>query len=197
MPGDRFRLGWFLQGSTVQSWAEPWTGNIGEEWMQPALFIDLARSMERACFDYMLLEDSSYVGEAYGKSRDIYLKYGMSVPCQDPSVIASTMLAATTQSGRRRHLRNLCVSPLPPGEIGRDTRSGLGRPGGLERGDRKLGLRGDEFRCGWAAGARPAPRNGRRIHRRRHAALGFVGTGCDNRRPNEWYPYRSIEGSRH
>lgn len=99
MRDRQFHLGWFLQGSSIQSWGEPWTGNIGDEWMEPELFMDLARSIERACFDYMLLEDTSYVGEAYQNSRDIYLRYGMSVPRQDPSVIASMMLQITRRLG--------------------------------------------------------------------------------------------------
>jgi FMN-dependent oxidoreductase (nitrilotriacetate monooxygenase family) len=99
MRSNAFHLAWFLQGSSVQAWGEPWTGNISEEWMVPDMFLDLARAMERACFDYMLLEDTSYVGEAYGNSRDIYLKYGMSVPRQDPSVVGTLMIAATTRLG--------------------------------------------------------------------------------------------------
>ena len=99
MRSNAFHLAWFLQGSSVQAWGERWTGNISEEWMVPDLFLDLARSMERACFDYMLLEDTSYVGEAYGNSRDIYLKYGMSVPRQDPSVVGTLMIAATQRLG--------------------------------------------------------------------------------------------------
>ena len=42
--------------------------------MVPELFPDMARSLERACFDYILLEDSSYVGESYGGSTELYLK---------------------------------------------------------------------------------------------------------------------------
>jgi len=49
------------------------------------LFLDLARSMERACFDYILLEDSIYVGQNWKNSREIFLKNGMSVPRQEPS----------------------------------------------------------------------------------------------------------------
>ena len=72
MPADRFHLAWFLQGSSIQAWAEPWTGNISEEWMTADLFLDLARKIERACFDYLLLEDSIYIGETYGRSRARY-----------------------------------------------------------------------------------------------------------------------------
>ena len=99
MAARPFHLGWFLQGSSAQAWGEPFTGHIGREWMQPQLFIDMAQALERACFDYILLEDSSYVGEAFGGSRDIYLKNGLSVPRQDPSIVAALLFAATKRIG--------------------------------------------------------------------------------------------------
>ena len=99
MNSKPFHLGLFLQGSSVQAWNEPWTGRIGESWMDPALFIDVARALERACFDYVLLEDSSYIGESYAASREIYLHNGIAVPRQDPSVVATMMMAATSRIG--------------------------------------------------------------------------------------------------
>ncbi len=94
-----FHLGLFLQGSSVQAWGEPWTGRIGETWMRPDLFVDVAKSLERACFDYVLLEDSSYIGESFAGSREVYLHHGISVPRQDPSVVATLMMAATSRIG--------------------------------------------------------------------------------------------------
>jgi len=94
-----FHLGWFLQGSSVQAWGEPWTGHIGRNWMVPELFTDMARCLERACFDYILIEDSSYVGESFEGSTEIYLKNGIAVPRQDPSVVASLMTAVTSRIG--------------------------------------------------------------------------------------------------
>jgi FMN-dependent oxidoreductase (nitrilotriacetate monooxygenase family) len=99
MRGNAFHLAWFLQGSSIQAWGENWTGNISEDWMVPDMFLDLARSMERACFDYLLIEDSIYVGESWANSRDIYLKNGMSIPRQEPSVVATLMSAATSRLG--------------------------------------------------------------------------------------------------
>jgi FMN-dependent oxidoreductase (nitrilotriacetate monooxygenase family) len=99
MPADRFHLAWFLQGSSIQAWHEPWTGNVSEEWMTADLFLDLARSIERACFDYLLLEDSIYIGQNWENSREIFLKNGMSVPRQEPSIVAALMAAATTRLG--------------------------------------------------------------------------------------------------
>ncbi len=93
----KFHLGWFFQGSSAQAWGEPWTGNIGTEWMVPEFVIEMTRNLERACFDYILLEDSSYIGESYGGSREIYLHHGLSVPRQDPSIVAA-LLARETKS---------------------------------------------------------------------------------------------------
>jgi FMN-dependent oxidoreductase (nitrilotriacetate monooxygenase family) len=94
-----FHLAWFLQGSSVQAWGEPWTGHIGTTWERPELFLDMARSLERACFDYILLEDSSYVGESFGGSTEMYLKNGIAVPRQDPSVVAALMTQVTSRIG--------------------------------------------------------------------------------------------------
>ena len=99
MGAKPFHLGLFLQGSSVQAWGEPWTGRIGETWMVPEFFVDVARALERACFDYVLLEDSSYVGESYAGSREIYLRNGIAVPRQDPSVVATLMIASTSRIG--------------------------------------------------------------------------------------------------
>jgi hypothetical protein len=96
---NAFHLAWFLQGSSIQAWSASWTGNIADEWMSADMFLDLARSIERACFDYMLQEDSIYVGETYGGTRDFYLKKGLSVPRQEPCIAATLMAAATHRLG--------------------------------------------------------------------------------------------------
>jgi FMN-dependent oxidoreductase (nitrilotriacetate monooxygenase family) len=94
-----FHLAWFLQGSSIQAWGADWTGNISEEWMSADMFIDLARNIERAGFDYLLIEDSIYIGQNWQNKRDIFLKNGMSVPRQEPSVVATLMAAATKRLG--------------------------------------------------------------------------------------------------
>jgi FMN-dependent oxidoreductase (nitrilotriacetate monooxygenase family) len=99
MSADKFHLAWFLQGSSIQAWNQAWTGNISEEWMGAEMFLDLARALDRACFDYILLEDSIYIGQNWKNSRDIFLENGMSVPRQEPTVIASLMAAVTRGLG--------------------------------------------------------------------------------------------------
>lgn len=99
MSGKPFHLAWFLYGSSAQSWGEAWTGHIGSSWMQPELFLDVARTLERACFDYILLEDSTAVNEALNGSTEVYLKRGISVPRQDKSVVAALMAQVTSRIG--------------------------------------------------------------------------------------------------
>ena len=74
MAANPFHLAWFLQGSSIQAWGEQWSGNISEEWMSADMFLDLARSIERACFDYLLIEDSIYIGQNWQNSRDMFLR---------------------------------------------------------------------------------------------------------------------------
>ena len=111
MPANPFHMAWFLQGSSIQAWQEPWTGNISEDWMTAGMFLDLARSMERACFDYILIEDSIYIGQNWENKRDLFLKTGMSVPRQEPSVVASLMAAATTRLGIVPTLSTFAYAP--------------------------------------------------------------------------------------
>jgi FMN-dependent oxidoreductase (nitrilotriacetate monooxygenase family) len=99
MGANAFHLGWFFAGASPQAWGQPFTGSIGRDWMKPDFFQDLARALERARFDYVLIEDSSYVADAWGGSMQTYLKNAIAAPRQDPAVVAALMLQATTRLG--------------------------------------------------------------------------------------------------
>jgi FMN-dependent oxidoreductase (nitrilotriacetate monooxygenase family) len=99
MGADMFHLAWFYEGASPQAWGRPFTGAIGRDWMNPDFSLDLARILERARFDYVLIEDSSYVADAHGKSMDIYLRSAIATPRQDPAVVANLMLGATSRIG--------------------------------------------------------------------------------------------------
>ncbi|MEM7406222.1 MAG: NtaA/DmoA family FMN-dependent monooxygenase [Pseudomonadota bacterium] len=99
MSGKPFHLAWFLHGSSAQSWGQPWTGHIGTSWMYPELFLDMARALERACFDYILLEDSTAVSENLDGSSDVVLKRGIAVPRQDKAIVAALMAGVTSRIG--------------------------------------------------------------------------------------------------
>jgi FMN-dependent oxidoreductase (nitrilotriacetate monooxygenase family) len=67
--------------------------------MYPELFLDMARALERACFDYVLLEDSTAVSEAINGSSEVYLRRGIAVPRQDKAIIAALMTQVTSRIG--------------------------------------------------------------------------------------------------
>jgi len=94
-----FHLGWFFQGSSAQAWGEEFTGAIGRDWMRPDFAVEFARSLERARFDYLLIEDSSYVAGVWRDSMEIYAAKAIATPRQDPAVVAGRMLAATSRIG--------------------------------------------------------------------------------------------------
>jgi FMN-dependent oxidoreductase (nitrilotriacetate monooxygenase family) len=99
MHDNPFHLGWFLAGSNAQGWNKPWSGNIGTEWMRPDLYVHVARELERAGFDYILLEDNVFVADTYKGSMDIYLQNAIQVPRIDPVMMAPWMLQATKHIG--------------------------------------------------------------------------------------------------
>ncbi|WP_375287333.1 NtaA/DmoA family FMN-dependent monooxygenase [Sphingomonas sp.] len=94
-----FHLGWFLgPGITVQGWNEPGYAP-GYDWTKPDIFQDAARAMERACFDLLILEDTSAVPYAYGGSMDYYLRTATMTPKLDPVILTPYLAQATKRLG--------------------------------------------------------------------------------------------------
>src|SRR5579862_5206822 len=107
-----FHLAWFLsQGYGPKGWRGAWSGADIARWMMPDLFIDLAQGMERACFDYLIIEDSSNVPYTYKGNHDTYLKYGASAPKLDPAVLVPYLAQATKHLGL---IPTLSVTEYPP-----------------------------------------------------------------------------------
>ncbi len=97
---NHFHLAWFLsRGFSPKAWRYEWAGDTAQNWMMPDLFVDLARGMERACFDYLILEDSSHVPYKYQGSHDAYLKYAVATPKLDPAVLVPYLAQATKHLG--------------------------------------------------------------------------------------------------
>jgi FMN-dependent oxidoreductase (nitrilotriacetate monooxygenase family) len=94
-----FHLAWFVsRGYGPKAWRYDWAGDQSR-WMMPDLFVDLAKSMERAGFDYVMMEDSCNVPYTYQGTHDVYLKYAMATPKLDPAVLVPYMAAATKRIG--------------------------------------------------------------------------------------------------
>jgi FMN-dependent oxidoreductase (nitrilotriacetate monooxygenase family) len=112
MAKQQFHLAWFLsQGFGPKNWRGMWPGSDVARWMTPDLFVDLARAMERACFDYMIIEDSSMLPYTYQGSHDIYLQYAASTPKLDPAVLVPYLAQATKHLGL---VPTLSVTEYPP-----------------------------------------------------------------------------------
>jgi long-chain alkane monooxygenase len=96
MAGKRFHMGWFMN-FTTNEWNTPF-GNDGMPW-NGKFYIQMAQAMEQACFDYIMIEDTLMVSEAYGGTSEVYLKYASMAPKHDPAPLAAIMAAATTKMG--------------------------------------------------------------------------------------------------
>jgi FMN-dependent oxidoreductase (nitrilotriacetate monooxygenase family) len=95
-----FHLGWFIgRGYSPHQWNQPWSGFIGADWMAPDLYLDLARAMDRACFDCLIVEDGSFIADAFQESPEWYLHHAYSVPKSDPVPLVPLLGQATTHLG--------------------------------------------------------------------------------------------------
>lgn len=97
MAPKKFHLGWFLN-FTTDLWNGPFE-NGGSPW-SGEFYVDIAQILERACFDYVMVEDKLSVSEAYGGTSEIYLKQALGmVPKHDPAPLAALMSAGTSRLG--------------------------------------------------------------------------------------------------
>jgi FMN-dependent oxidoreductase (nitrilotriacetate monooxygenase family) len=93
-------MAWFVGGGfSVKDWSGTWAGTNGRDWASGQLLVDLARDLERACFDFLLVEDSSNVPYTHGGSSEAYLRYAMSVMKNDPAPLVPMIAAATKHIG--------------------------------------------------------------------------------------------------
>ena len=93
-------LGWFVgRGYSVHGWRQNWWGDDFRDWTSPDIYLDLARALDRACFDYVMIEDGSLIPNAYGGSMDAYLRHAVSAPKADPMPLVPLMAQATKGLG--------------------------------------------------------------------------------------------------
>jgi len=93
-----FHMGWFVgMGFGVYGWNQRWSGNAARDVANPQLFIDIATSLERAGFDYMMLEDSSVIPDVYRGSREYALRNG--TVRLDPMPLVPLLAAHTEHLG--------------------------------------------------------------------------------------------------
>ena len=96
MSAKPFHLGWFMN-FTPGEWDHPLASG-GSPW-SGEFYVDMAKALERACFDYIMIEDTLMVSETYGGTAEAGLKYAQMVPKHDPSPLAAIISVATRRMG--------------------------------------------------------------------------------------------------
>lgn len=97
MPIKPFHLAWFMN-FTPDEWDTPLASGGGAPW-DGSFFIDMAKAMERACFDYIMIEDTLMISDSYGETTEAYLKNAIKGPQHDPAPLAALLGANTTKLG--------------------------------------------------------------------------------------------------
>ncbi|GAA1855166.1 NtaA/DmoA family FMN-dependent monooxygenase [Pseudonocardia ailaonensis] len=97
MAATPFRLGWF-GNLTTPEWRTGWS-NDALSWTDARYYVDMVRDMERAGFDFMMLEDSLMVSDVYAGTAELELKMAMYAPKLDPVPVISMLAYATEHIG--------------------------------------------------------------------------------------------------
>ena len=104
MAKQPFHLGWFvMKGYGPKGWRNLWGGPNPHSWVKPDLLVHLAKELERAAFDYVMIEDSCNVPYTYKNSHETYLRLAVDSPKLDPSVLAPFMIQATSADRHHHH----------------------------------------------------------------------------------------------
>jgi long-chain alkane monooxygenase len=104
-----FHLAWFTN-FTPGDWTSSFAGT-GSPW-NGKFFVDMALAMERACFDYIMLEDTLMVSEAYRGTAEATLKHALQVPKHDPLPLAAMIAAATSRLGVVATMSTMAYPPF-------------------------------------------------------------------------------------
>lgn len=92
-------LGWFMN-FTRPAWTTPWvSADEAREWTNGDYHVDWIRAMERARFDFMMLEDSSMVSDGFRGTMHADLKHSLYAPKHDPLALAPVLARETRHIG--------------------------------------------------------------------------------------------------
>ncbi|WP_367134338.1 MULTISPECIES: NtaA/DmoA family FMN-dependent monooxygenase [Streptomyces] len=114
----------FIFNFTPDDWQGPF-GTGGSPW-DGKFHTEVARALERACFDYVIVEDKLMVPESYGGSSEAALRQAMSVPKHDPVPLAVAMGLATSHLGIVTTLSTLAYPPFMTARLSSTMDSMLG-----------------------------------------------------------------------
>jgi len=109
MTDKRFHLAWFMN-FTPDEWRSPF-GQGGNPW-DGQFYVEMAQTLERACFDYIMIEDKLMVPETFGADRKFSLANGMMAPKHDPAPLAVAMGMATQNLGVVATMSTMAYPPF-------------------------------------------------------------------------------------
>jgi FMN-dependent oxidoreductase (nitrilotriacetate monooxygenase family) len=98
MTDKRFHMAWFLNFSTP-GWNSNFSGHDGAQWADGSIHMEMAQSLERGGFDYLMLEDSSMVSDGFEGSSRVDLKHSLYAPKHDPMPLVPLMSSVTKSIG--------------------------------------------------------------------------------------------------
>ena len=104
-----FHLAWFCN-FTAGEWnaafaptQSPWDGKF---------YVEMAQALERACFDYIMLEDTLMVSEAWKGTAEGTLKWALQAPKHDPLPLAAMIGSATNRIGVVATMSTMAYPPF-------------------------------------------------------------------------------------
>ncbi|MFC8193311.1 NtaA/DmoA family FMN-dependent monooxygenase [Cellulomonas sp. NPDC057328] len=106
-----FHLGYFMNGSHAQGWATPWHGTTGKDWRTGSFHVDVARTLERGRFDFLLFEDAYHVPNYWNGSTEAFAHHGVALPRLDTLVLATHVAARTERIGLVATLPTYAYAP--------------------------------------------------------------------------------------
>ena len=106
----KFHLGWFTNFA-LDEWQEPLASAGGAPW-SGEIYVEIAKALERACFDYLILEDTLMVSDVYGGSMDRYVAGAIAAPKHDPAPLAAVIGLHTSHIGVVATLSTLGYPPF-------------------------------------------------------------------------------------
>jgi FMN-dependent oxidoreductase (nitrilotriacetate monooxygenase family) len=109
MAAKPFHLGWFMNFTPGD-----WTGTFaagGSPW-DGMFYVDMAKALERACFDYIMIEDTLMVSDTFGGTTEAGLKHALFVPKHDPAPLAAVMGTHTRNLGIVATMSTMAYPPF-------------------------------------------------------------------------------------
>ena len=94
----KFHLGWFMNFIPPE-WDTADASPDAHQWPNGRFYVDMARAMERACFDLIMIEDTVMVADAYGGTMEGALKHSAFAPKHDPVPLATQIACNTSHLG--------------------------------------------------------------------------------------------------